>query len=450
MQTDDDQSAGHDAAEKLAKKPDIDRDHGARPCREPEATILEFGRSTRSSSGNPFNDLMKVKQSPEDFRVDELTDVIPGNEGDFALYRLEKTGWNTADCLAAIRRLWRIDWRRMEYGGLKDRHAITTQHLTIERGPFENLAQKGWSLTYLGRCLIPFTSDEIRANRFRIVIRNLHPWQIARAEAAAGDLRGVGVPNYFDDQRFGSVNAERQFVAREMVRGRFDEALKLALASEYEFDRAVEKREKKTLLQFWGDWPKCKEALPKGHARSLVDYLVHHPKDFRGACARLRPELRGLYLSVYQSDIWNRVLSRWLQSIVPSADLTGIRLRLGTFAVPKRLASEHRERWQTGTLPLASARWKPEPGDPWTALVESVLSEDGLTLDQMKIKGIDKPFFSKGERPLSLMPQSFELQSVDDERHRGRRKIILSFELGRGSYATMIVKRLTATEPMRA
>ena len=73
-----------------------------------------------------------------------------------------------------------------------------------------------------------------------------------------------------------------------------------------------------------------------------------------------------------------------------------------------------------------------------------------MTLDQMKIKGIDKPFFSKGERPLSLMPQSFELQSVDDERHRGRRKIILSFELGRGSYATMIVKRLTATEPMRA
>ena len=58
----------------------------------------------------------------------------------------------------------------------------------------------------------------------------------------------VGVPNYFDDQRFGSV-AGGEFVAREMVRGRFEEALKLALAGEYEYDRAADKREKETLLR---------------------------------------------------------------------------------------------------------------------------------------------------------------------------------------------------------
>src|SRR2546425_8917597 len=37
---------------------------------------------------------------------------------------------------------------------------------------------------------------------------------------------------------------------------------------------------------------------------------VHHPTDFKGALERLRPELRGLYLSAYQSYLWNRMLAR--------------------------------------------------------------------------------------------------------------------------------------------
>ncbi|MFO0939088.1 MAG: tRNA pseudouridine(13) synthase TruD, partial [Gemmataceae bacterium] len=309
---------------------------------------------------------MKVKQSPEDFRVDELTDVSPSShEGDFAFYRLDKTGWTTPDALAAVRRLWRIEWDRMSYGGLKDRHAITTQFLTIIGGPRENLTSKGWSLQYLGQIREPYRSTEIRANRFAVVIRNLHPWQITRAESAAEDVRQCGVPNYFDDQRFGSVNADRRFVAREMVLGRFEEALKLALAGEYEFDRAVEKKEKATLLQHWGNWPAAKAALPRGHARSLVDYLVHHPTDFRGACSRLRPDLRGLYLSAYQSDLWNRQLSNWLRSRVPAADLTGVELKLGVYAVPKRCPEPFQDEWQQAALPLLSARIKAEPDAFW-------------------------------------------------------------------------------------
>ena len=46
---------------------------------------------------------MKVKQQPDDFLVEELTDVVPG-VGPFAFYRLEKSGWSTPDALAAIRR----------------------------------------------------------------------------------------------------------------------------------------------------------------------------------------------------------------------------------------------------------------------------------------------------------------------------------------------------------
>src|SRR5688572_14856964 len=101
---------------------------------------------------------MKVKQQPGDFRVVELTDVIPGATGDFAFYRLEKTGWTTPDALAAVRRRWDVDWRRIGYGGLKDRHAETAQYLTIFRGPRRNLTHERIRVTYLGQITEPYSS----------------------------------------------------------------------------------------------------------------------------------------------------------------------------------------------------------------------------------------------------------------------------------------------------
>ena len=78
---------------------------------------------------------MKIKEKHEDFRVEEITDVVPSEAGPFALYRLEKQGWSTPDALAAVRRRWKLDLRRLSYGGLKDRHATTVQYLTIFHGP---------------------------------------------------------------------------------------------------------------------------------------------------------------------------------------------------------------------------------------------------------------------------------------------------------------------------
>src|SRR5262249_38838157 len=161
--------------------------------------------------------------------------------------------------------------------------------------------------------------------------------------------------NYYDDQRFGSV-AGGDFVARRMVRGDYEQALQLALAGPYEHDRAADKREKEILLKHWGDWPKLKQELPRGHARSLVDFLVHHPADFRGALARLRPDLRSLYLSAYQSFLWNRMLAAWLKAHVTAEELIPVRLRLGEAPMHRRLTDAQRNELSSLQLPLPTAR----------------------------------------------------------------------------------------------
>ncbi|MCS6866670.1 MAG: tRNA pseudouridine(13) synthase TruD [Gemmata sp.] len=394
---------------------------------------------------------MKLKQRPDDFRVEELTDAQPEAEGEFAFYRLDKTGWTTLDALAVIRRRWHIDHRRVSYGGLKDRHAVTTQYLTIFRGPPRDLSQHGIRLSYLGRRKEPYTSQCLRANRFQVTLRAMNEAAVDRATAAMHEVHTVGVPNYFDDQRFGSVGPNQEFVGREMVCGRFERALWLALAAPYEYDRAAAKREKEQLRASWGRWSECLQQLPRGHARSLISYLATHPTDFRGAVARLRPELRGLYLSAYQSHLWNRMLALWLRHNCGEDELVELALKIGRLPAPRRVPDETtRSAWTTLALPLPSARLRPDTTAVWWPLVQTVLGEEGLTLGDLKVKGMQKPFFAKGDRAACVFPAHSSLITEWDELHRGQKKLILRFELPKGSYATIVVKRLTAFHPPAA
>jgi tRNA pseudouridine13 synthase len=384
---------------------------------------------------------MKVKQTPDDFHVEELTDLQPHPTGPFSFYRLEKRGWTTPDALQAIRRRWQIDLGRMSSGGLKDRHAHTIQYLTIRRGPERNLSHQGINLGYLGKVEEPYISRHIRANRFRVVVRSLDDATLGRGEQALGEVQRDGVPNYFDDQRFGSVSGG-EFVARALVLGDFEKALHLALAAPYEHDRAAQKQEKAILNAHWGDWATCKQQLPRGHARSLVDYLGHHSGDFRGAVARLRPELRGLYLSAYQSHLWNRMLAGWLRTHLRPEQLVPITLRLGEVPMHRQLTDEQRATLSRLALPLPTARG-PVADDERTALMQAVLAEEGLVREQLKLKGLREMFFSRGDRAALCVPSELRYEAGEDELNRGRRKLQLTFTLPRGSYATLIVKRIS-------
>jgi tRNA pseudouridine13 synthase len=385
---------------------------------------------------------MKLKQHPDDFQVEELTDVCPGQEGVFAFYRLEKTGWGTPEALAAVRRRWRVEPRRLSYGGLKDRHARTVQYLTIQYGPRRNLSHQQIQVEYLGQLLSPYTSRDIRCNRFQITLRDLTAQTAREALDTLERLRTEGVPSYFDDQRFGSVGPGEEFMARLLVRGQFEQALRLALTAPYEYDRAAQKEEKRLLQEGWGDWAGLKDRLPRGHARSLVDYLRVHPGDFRGAVARIKPELRTLYLSAYQSHLWNRMLALWLRRNCRPEQLRTVELRLGDFPVHAELDPEQQARLAELWLPLPSARLKFDPTDPRGELIQAILKEEGLQLSDLQVRGLREMFFSKGERAALCVPAELSGQEDADERHPGRRKLTLRFDLPRGCYATLVVKRL--------
>jgi tRNA pseudouridine13 synthase len=393
--------------------------------------------------GQGGGDYVKLKQHPEDFQVEELTDVTPGDQGPFAFYRMTKKGWATPDAIQAIRRRWHLDLGRVSYGGLKDRHAHTSQFLTIHGGPRRGLTHHAVTLEYLGQVPEPYTSSAIRANHFQLTLRDLSAAEADFAQSALPELSRDGVPNYYDDQRFGSVDKQGEFAARLMVLGRYEDALRQALVAPYEFDSAPQKKEKAILRKHWGDWKACKEKLGRSHARSLADYLSFHPDDFRGALARLRPDLRGLYLSAYQSHLWNRMLAWWLGRACRPDQLVNVRLRLGEVPMHRNLDAAQRNALRSLALPLPTARLHFEEGDPRREPLEAILREEGLRLDQLRLKGFREMFFSKGDRSVLCLPAQLDYSFSPEDHQRGPRQLVLSFELPRGCYATLIVKRIS-------
>lgn len=384
---------------------------------------------------------MKLKRIPEDFRVEELTEIVPA-DGPYALYRLDKRWIGTPEAVAAIRECWRLDPPRVSWGGLKDFHAVTQQYLTILRGPRRDLQQERFELRYLGQVSRPFQAADVAGNRFQIVLRDLDAASGERCAAALAELAAAGVPNYFDDQRFGSVGHSGQFIAEAWCRGDYPRALWLALADANDHDTPARSEEKAFLREHWGDWPACLQQLGQTDCGSVLHVLARRPTDFRTAIARVPVDLRSLYVAAFQSHLWNRLLDRYLRSAFAADQLGELPLRLGTVAFPRRVAAGPAAALRECQLPLPSARLKPDPG-PIRDLLDQTLAEAQLELRQIRIKYPRDTFFSKGYRAATFLPQELAQELEPDDLYAGRQKLTLSFRLGRGCYATLLVKCLT-------
>ncbi len=384
---------------------------------------------------------MKLKRLREDFVVHEISD-FPTNGGSFAVYRLDKSGIGTPEAIAEILKVWNLPRRSVGYGGLKDRHATTTQTITLFKGPQRGMQQRGFELTYLGQASREFHAKDIEGNRFEITLRDM-----TDAQALNGlDLLpavAAGVPNYFDDQRFGSLGESGQFVAQPWCMGDYERALYLAIAEANPHDRPREKEQKQILRDHWHNWIECKAQLDRSHRRSIVTYLCDHPTDFKRALALLRSDLRSIYMAAFQSHLWNEIVSRWLQKHLPAGSWFTRRGTAGELTFWSEPNAEVLQQVTGLEIPLPSARchqWPPGIEE----LLNEILSVWQMDRHQVRVKYPRDTFFSKGVRQVLLKPAAMRGAMDADELAPGRKKLELDFTLPRGAYATMIVKSLTA------
>lgn len=383
---------------------------------------------------------MKLKRLPEDFQVEEQISLAT-NGGPLALYRLTKHSLGTLEAIEAIERKWNVPRQRLAFAGLKDKHAATSQYVTLHGGPRRGLSQTNFQLEYVGQVERPIHASDITGNRFGIVVRDLSETEAQTTTESLAAMAQAGLPNYFDSQRFGSLGESGEFIAKPWCLGNFERAVWLAIADPNVHDRPEERAEKELLRQNWGKWRECTSRLRLSLTCDVAAHLARQPRDFRRAITIFPHTIRSLWLAAFQSHLWNRILSQLIREIV--GDKTCVTHSIGPINVPflPQLSASQSERLERTVLPLPSARLHLE-GSDLQPLYDQVLAQEGIELRQVRVKYPRDTFFSKGERKAIFHPKELSHTFAADDLYPGQQKLTLTFTLPRSSYATIVIKRL--------
>jgi tRNA pseudouridine13 synthase len=193
----------------------------------------------------------RLRGAPEDFVVDEELGYQASGEGEHVFLTVRKRGRNTQEVARAIAKLAGVPQVAVGYAGLKDRHALTTQHFTVqlpgrEAPDWSLLEEDSLQILSAERHNRKVRRGSLRGNRFLIRVtqvvgdRDLAEQRLRRIEAA-------GVPNYFGSQRFGRdgqnlVRVNELFAGRGRRPNREQRGLLLSAARSHLFNLVLQAR----------------------------------------------------------------------------------------------------------------------------------------------------------------------------------------------------------------
>ncbi len=394
--------------------------------------------------------MAKVKRDAEDFRVEEVVrDLDLHRQGPYVWYRVQKRWLTTPNLIRQMSRWLQRPAKFFSYGGLKDKHAVTTQYISVYGDGPEQINSKKFRAVRVGYRDVPIGPTMLAGNRFEIVLRDVSDAEVERLREHRMHLLESGLPNYFDDQRFVHQKGPRNSVALLLVRRRFEEAFRAYIAEVVPGKWSRLRPLSQQILQNWGRWQAVLENnwIPRSLRRALT-YLHAHPGDFQGALYSLDLLDLRLNLSGLQSFFWNELLGRYLEKLL-GAGLTWVRGAWQHYAfylsLPKETLSELREL----EIPMPGPEWDSENQELKEILAE-ILEEYDLTLMDFALPRVRNLHFSRHRRRALVFPEEFEMSAPEpDSYYPGRWAVRLKFFLPRGSYATMVIKRLLLGKSLR-
>jgi tRNA pseudouridine13 synthase len=401
-----------------------------------------------------------IRRTPQDFRVEErqtaefhasiAAEHLPSHP--FAAYTLEKISLATPDALGFIAKALKVPRETVAAAGLKDRHAVTTQVVTVDtaalrgRAP-EWLETEAWRLTRLG--FVPRAADStiIARNAFTIVVRALDKWHadelVRRASLMrdrAGDILFV---NYFGDQRFGSARHGKGFVGKALVEGEFEQALRLAIGTPARKDSGAVRSLTRALATHWGDWKTALTKFPKMPERAAIETLARGG-NFMDAFAALPKFTQEICIEAYQSHIWNTIARELAHAVSEATAQRAFEADdlFGTMVFPRAAAITP----AFLAFPIAMPSPRAQYHECLSEIVAGALEEEGVTLETLRIPGFARPYFGGGDRAFIATARSVSIgEPVRDEFAGGgpaNLACTISFELPRGSYATVLLRAL--------
>ena len=145
-----------------------------------------------------------LRASPEEFRVDEVPAYLPSGGGPHLYLRVEKRGLTTRDALRALSRALGVPDRDAGYAGLKDRDAVTTQWLSFPVA--HDPDPRTLEVPGLRVLEVARHGNKLRTGHVRAnrFAIGVRGGDAGRAREVAEALAARGFANFFGPQRFGT------------------------------------------------------------------------------------------------------------------------------------------------------------------------------------------------------------------------------------------------------
>ncbi len=163
----------------------------------------------------------RIKVAPEDFEVEEVPAYEPCGSGEFLYLWIEKRGMGAEYFVRQVAQRLGIPVGEVGTAGLKDRHAVTRQMVSVPAAAEDRLGYldgDGVRVLRVSRHTNKLRPGHLRGNRFRILVRD--------PAAGAGEILGPlldrlgrdGLANFYGPQRFGR-GGETALLGLALLRG---------------------------------------------------------------------------------------------------------------------------------------------------------------------------------------------------------------------------------------
>jgi tRNA pseudouridine13 synthase len=415
-----------------------------------------------------------IRQTPEDFSVEEilvdgakaeLEPKLPSQltgEGRYLICLLVKRDWDTLLATRKITKQLGISERRVQIAGIKDKKAVTAQHISIENIRLKQLKRirvdgiHVYPLRYSPNMIFPHMSF---GNMFHLSIRDISrsaAFIRQRMYNIVNELHALGgVPNFFGHQRFGTIRPITHLVGKALAQNDLEKAVLLFLAKPSPYEHPQSSKARERLLKT-GDFEEALKRFPRWllYERLMLSHLAKHQKEYVSAFRRLPKRLCRLFLQAYQSYLFNRFLSQRLLREIPINEP-----QVGDYVVKADSHGLPTSSYVRATLEkIEDLRKTVKKGKMYVAIpligFKQVLSEGVQGEIEQSILGSEK--VTQNDFYVSSMPEmsaAGELRAgmtpiinlniekpAKDELNLGKKKLRINFTLHRGCYATIVLR----------
>ncbi len=281
---------------------------------------------------------LKVKNSflfnptSRDFIVDEIPLYDFTGEGEHLIIHIRKKDMTTWEMISAIAKYCKIKQRDIGYAGLKDKHAMTMQYISLlakdNEEKLKTFNHDKIKILSTTRHNNKIRTGHLKGNHFKVRLKKVLGVQKDKLDSVLKWVKKQGVPNYFGNQRFGN-SGDNWREGKEILEGKLkirDRKTRTFLINAYQsylFNNWLSKRIELSLLLESFSESQTEEilSLPKDSLKGTKKQL-HFFKLLEGDLMMHYP-----YGRVFELESIEEESKRFLEfDIAPSGLLAGKRV----------------------------------------------------------------------------------------------------------------------------